>query len=107
MDVIGVGGIDFDDHIARFSSRGMTTWVRYILFHPDHHFDLQSCLQGLIYFSIQINSGRLDCNSSFSTSVSFPTTFCSTDRLDMKMIYILYSLSQIECHIKMPATNDN
>ena len=27
MDVIGVGGIDFDDQIARFSSRGMTTWV--------------------------------------------------------------------------------
>ncbi|XP_031562953.1 membrane-bound transcription factor site-1 protease-like, partial [Actinia tenebrosa] len=26
MDVIGVGGINFDDHIARFSSRGMTTW---------------------------------------------------------------------------------
>ena len=28
MDVIGVGGINFEDHIARFSSRGMTTWVR-------------------------------------------------------------------------------
>lgn len=28
MDVIGVGGIDFEDNIARFSSRGMTTWVR-------------------------------------------------------------------------------
>eukprot|EP00795_Rhopilema_esculentum_P001565 gene1565-16016_t len=26
MDVIGVGGIDFDDQIAKFSSRGMTTW---------------------------------------------------------------------------------
>ncbi|UXI19114.1 uncharacterized protein NH340_JMT05057 [Sarcoptes scabiei] len=26
MDVIGIGGIDFDDHIAKFSSRGMTTW---------------------------------------------------------------------------------
>uniref|UniRef100_T1JW54 Membrane-bound transcription factor site-1 protease n=2 Tax=Tetranychus urticae TaxID=32264 RepID=T1JW54_TETUR len=26
MDVIGVGGINFDDQIARFSSRGMTTW---------------------------------------------------------------------------------
>lgn len=26
MDVIGVGGISFDDHIAQFSSRGMTTW---------------------------------------------------------------------------------
>ncbi|XP_068647633.1 subtilisin-like protease SBT6.1 [Aristolochia californica] len=25
-DVIGVGGIDYDDHIAPFSSRGMTTW---------------------------------------------------------------------------------
>ena len=29
MDVIGVGGIDFEDNIARFSSRGMTTWVSY------------------------------------------------------------------------------
>ena len=28
MDVIGVGGINFEDKIARFSSRGMTTWVR-------------------------------------------------------------------------------
>ncbi len=28
MDVIGVGGINFEDEIARFSSRGMTTWVR-------------------------------------------------------------------------------
>lgn len=31
MDVIGVGGIDFEDNIARFSSRGMTTWVRLFL----------------------------------------------------------------------------
>ena len=27
MDVIGVGGINFEDNIAKFSSRGMTTWV--------------------------------------------------------------------------------
>lgn len=27
MDVIGVGGINFENQIARFSSRGMTTWV--------------------------------------------------------------------------------
>ncbi|KAL5022748.1 hypothetical protein ScPMuIL_001903 [Solemya velum] len=26
MDVIGIGGINFDNQIARFSSRGMTTW---------------------------------------------------------------------------------
>lgn len=26
MDVIGVGGINWDDQLARFSSRGMTTW---------------------------------------------------------------------------------
>ena len=26
MDVIGVGGINFEDKIAKFSSRGMTTW---------------------------------------------------------------------------------
>lgn len=29
MDVIGVGGINYEDDIARFSSRGMTTWVSY------------------------------------------------------------------------------
>jgi membrane-bound transcription factor site-1 protease len=26
LDVIGVGGIDYGDHIASFSSRGMNTW---------------------------------------------------------------------------------
>ncbi|CAI8016901.1 Membrane-bound transcription factor site-1 protease [Geodia barretti] len=26
MDVIGVGGINFEEEVARFSSRGMTTW---------------------------------------------------------------------------------
>jgi membrane-bound transcription factor site-1 protease len=26
LDVIGVGGIDYTDSLARFSSRGMTTW---------------------------------------------------------------------------------
>ena len=25
-DVLGVGGINFDDQVAQFSSRGMTTW---------------------------------------------------------------------------------
>lgn len=37
MDVIGVGGIDFEDNIARFSSRGMTTWVHFSL--------LNNCIQ--------------------------------------------------------------
>ena len=87
MDVIGVGGIDFDDHIARFSSRGMTTWVGYILFYPGHHVDFQNCLQRLIFQS-KFNPGRFDCSSSFSTSGSFPMT-CAVDHLDMKMIYIL------------------
>jgi hypothetical protein len=37
MDVIGVGGINFDNQIAKFSSRGMTTWVRpcYKLFYSE------------------------------------------------------------------------
>ena len=26
MDVLGVGGIDYNDKLASFSSRGMTTW---------------------------------------------------------------------------------
>lgn len=33
MDVIGVGGINFDNQIARFSSRGMTTWVNIYGYH--------------------------------------------------------------------------
>jgi len=32
MDVIGVGGINFDNQIAKFSSRGMTTWVSGVFF---------------------------------------------------------------------------
>jgi len=31
MDVIGVGGINFDNQIAKFSSRGMTTWVSCVI----------------------------------------------------------------------------
>ena len=30
MDVLGVGGIDFEDKMAHFSSRGMTTWVSFV-----------------------------------------------------------------------------
>ena len=26
QSILGVGGINFDDQIAKFSSRGMTTW---------------------------------------------------------------------------------
>ena len=33
MDVIGVGGIDYEDRLAPFSSRGMTTWVSHT---PNH-----------------------------------------------------------------------
>ncbi len=30
MDVIGVGGIDYEDKLTSFSSRGMTTWVCHV-----------------------------------------------------------------------------
>ncbi|KTF90955.1 hypothetical protein cypCar_00019701 [Cyprinus carpio] len=49
MDVIGVGGIDFEDNIARFSSRGMTTWhcVEQGVGEPGHlspsYIDLTEC----------------------------------------------------------------
>lgn len=48
MDVIGVRGIDFEDNIARFSSRGMTTWVR-LPHNPQHNPEyLLTCLSQCI-----------------------------------------------------------
>ena len=45
-DVIGVGGIDYNNHIASFSSRGMTTWELphgYILYLGGTFFVVSHC----------------------------------------------------------------
>lgn len=58
MDVIGVGGINFDDQIAKFSSRGMTTWELpqgyvLVLFYTSYaclsHFTVLSTMFSIIY----------------------------------------------------------
>lgn len=50
MDVIGVGGINFDNQIAKFSSRGMTTWVSVC-------FAFSICWNFVLRLLIQIASG--------------------------------------------------
>lgn len=52
MDVIGVGGIDFEDNIARFSSRGMTTWVSYPRVTHTHLADFFPLLNKLINHNV-------------------------------------------------------
>nr|XP_039254753.1 membrane-bound transcription factor site-1 protease-like isoform X1 [Styela clava] len=66
MDVIGVGGIDYEDNIARFSSRGMTTWelpAGYGRIKPDV-VTYGSSVRGL-----SLNGG---CRSLSGTSVASP-----------------------------------
>lgn len=66
MDVIGVGGISWDDTIARFSSRGMTTWelpAGYGRVKPDL----------VIYGTTVMGSSlRNKCRSLSGTSVASP-----------------------------------
>lgn len=66
MDVIGVGGINWDDQIARFSSRGMTTWelpYGYGRIKPD-----------LVIYGSGVRGSALQngCRSLSGTSVSSP-----------------------------------
>lgn len=66
MDVIGVGGINWDDQIARFSSRGMTTWelpYGYGRIKPD-----------LVTYGSGVRGSALQngCRSLSGTSVSSP-----------------------------------
>ncbi|OQR74736.1 membrane-bound transcription factor site-1 protease-like [Tropilaelaps mercedesae] len=66
MDVIGVGGINFENEIAKFSSRGMTTWelpAGYGRLKPD----LVS--YGSTVYGSAINGG---CRSLSGTSVASP-----------------------------------
>ncbi|XP_011879959.1 PREDICTED: membrane-bound transcription factor site-1 protease [Vollenhovia emeryi] len=66
MDVIAVGGINWDDQIARFSSRGMTTWelpYGYGRIKPD-----------LVIYGSGVRGSALQsgCRSLSGTSVSSP-----------------------------------
>ncbi|XP_022662431.1 membrane-bound transcription factor site-1 protease-like isoform X2 [Varroa jacobsoni] len=66
MDVIGVGGINFENEIAKFSSRGMTTWelpLGYGRLKPD----LVS--YGSTVYGSAMNGG---CRSLSGTSVASP-----------------------------------
>ncbi|XP_053670597.1 membrane-bound transcription factor site-1 protease [Anopheles nili] len=66
MDVIGVGGMDYADNIAKFSSRGMTTWELpggYGRLKPD-----------VVTYGSQVKGSNLNggCKSLSGTSVASP-----------------------------------
>ncbi|KAG1681669.1 Membrane-bound transcription factor site-1 protease [Nymphon striatum] len=66
MDVIGVGGINFEDQIAKFSSRGMTTWELpggYGRVKPD-----------IVSYGTGVRGSKIDgsCRSLSGTSVASP-----------------------------------
>ena len=65
MDVIGVGGINFEEEIARFSSRGMTTWVG-----PD--MNIHTYIHTYIHTCIHI------CESSYKLLVVNPDVIRQT-----------------------------
>ncbi|MCO5579317.1 hypothetical protein L7F22_033172 [Adiantum nelumboides] len=65
-DVIGVGGIDYSDHIASFSSRGMTTWE---IPHGYGRVKPDVVAYGRDIIGSKINSG---CKSLSGTSVASP-----------------------------------
>lgn len=66
MDVIGVGGMNFEEKIAKFSSRGMTTWelpLGYGRLKPD-----------IVTYGAQVKGSNLKggCRSLSGTSVASP-----------------------------------
>ena len=66
MDVIGVGGMNFEERIAKFSSRGMTTWELpggYGRLKPD-----------IVTYGSQVKGSNLKggCRSLSGTSVASP-----------------------------------
>lgn len=66
MDVIGVGGMNFEEKIAKFSSRGMTTWelpTGYGRLKPD-----------IVTYGAQVKGSNLKggCRSLSGTSVASP-----------------------------------
>ncbi|CAG0885029.1 unnamed protein product [Darwinula stevensoni] len=66
MDVIGVGGINFEDQIAKFSSRGMTTWEL-----PEGYGRVKPDIVTYGLY-VQGSSVKGDCRSLSGTSVASP-----------------------------------
>ncbi|XP_065085859.1 membrane-bound transcription factor site-1 protease isoform X1 [Ochlerotatus camptorhynchus] len=66
MDVIGVGGMDYNDNIAKFSSRGMTTWEL-----PNGYGRLKP---DIVTYGSQVKGSNLNggCKSLSGTSVASP-----------------------------------
>ncbi|XP_055625607.1 membrane-bound transcription factor site-1 protease isoform X2 [Toxorhynchites rutilus septentrionalis] len=66
MDVIGVGGMDYNDNIAKFSSRGMTTWEL-----PNGYGRLKP---DIVTYGSQVKGSNLHggCKSLSGTSVASP-----------------------------------
>lgn len=65
-DVIGVGGINFEDNIAKFSSRGMTTWEL-----PEGYGRLKP---DIVTYGSQVKGSNIKggCRSLSGTSVASP-----------------------------------
>lgn len=90
MDVIGVGGINFENQIARFSSRGMTTWELpqgYGRVKPD-----------IVTYGSAVRGSALKtgCRSLSGTSVASPVV--------VGAITLLYSAVLDRAHVINPAS---
>lgn len=86
MDVIGVGGISFDDHIAKFSSRGMTTWELpqgytfmiyiYIIYIFSNHFSFRygRLKPDIVSYGTDVHGSSVSggCRTLSGTSVASP-----------------------------------
>ena len=65
-DVIGVGGINYEDQIAQFSSRGMTTW--------ELPFGYGRVKPDIVTYCIQVRGSKRKggCKTLSGTSVASP-----------------------------------
>lgn len=70
--MIGVGGMNFDENIAKFSSRGMTTWEL-----PNGYGRLKP---DIVTYGSQVKGSnvRSGCRSLSGTSVASPVRFIFT-----------------------------